>query len=389
MRARYGRVIGGGDAIALPFAEGHSYTGEQAVEISVHGSLASVQMLLDGCLASGARFAEPGEFTYRAFLNGRMDLSQAEGVRDLVEAKTEAQLRQAELHRSGALLDRAKAIRERLTSLIAAVEASVDFSEEVGELDRELAADILEMAIRDLQALAKTAECGRLVRQGIRVAIAGRPNAGKSSLLNAILGSERAIVTDIPGTTRDYVEEAVAHDGLLWVLTDTAGLRESEDRIEGMGIERTEAAMRRADCVWYLFDAAAGWNDEDDRLLGAIQGPVLVTASKADIALAIDRGIPISALTGEGFGALFDATRAQIGLEHREDELLANPRQGALFMRAAESCRSSLEATTQGAPDDLVAVGLYAAVQAIGDVTGESASDDLLDEIFRHFCIGK
>ncbi len=284
-RAVFGAYIYGDSGLALPFETGHSYTGEQSVELSLHGSTVSVRNLVESCLANGARLAEPGEFTLRAFLNGRLDLTQAEAVRDTVDAKTDGQLRAANFNRKGVLRREVSALREGVLTLLARVEASVDFSEEIGDLDRDHMARRRSRAILEgLDRLLGTADAGMIVRNGYRIAIVGPPNAGKSSLLNALLGEDRSIVTAIAGTTRDYVEEVLEVAGIPVILIDTAGLRSTEDLVETIGIERTRSIASNADEVWYLYDAASGWTpeDDDDRPQ-AMDRPVIILANKTDL----------------------------------------------------------------------------------------------------------
>ncbi|MBI5707769.1 MAG: tRNA uridine-5-carboxymethylaminomethyl(34) synthesis GTPase MnmE [Armatimonadetes bacterium] len=388
MRALYGSV-GEGDALALPFAEGRSYTGEPCVEISVHGSRASVVSLVESCMRCGSRMADPGEFTYRAFMNGRMDLSMAEGVADMVLASTGRQLRQAELHRSGALRDRARAIRGVLLDALAAVEAQVDFSEEVGPLDRASLAAKIGEAITEIQSLLQTAQTGRLLREGVRIAIVGLPNAGKSSLLNAILGTARAIVTDVPGTTRDTIEEQVEFGGLLWVLTDTAGLRETGDRVESEGVARARRALDEADLVWYVYDASLGWTSQDERLITEASRPALKVANKTDLAPGSEGDLQVSALAKSGIELLFESTVSRLEIGAADDRVLIRERHAPLLQGAVEGAELAVQSLGSNVPLDLSAVGLQQAIQALGQVTGESGSEDLLDSIFSRFCIGK
>lgn len=388
MQAIYGSV-GEGDGLALPFAEGRSYTGEECVEISVHGSRASVGSLVELCLKSGARMAEPGEFTYRAFMNGRMDLSMAEGVADMVLASTDRQLRQAEMHRSGGLRASVQSVRSGLLDVLAAVEAQVDFSEEIGPFDRVAAVNQVHSANTAARALLETAPMGRLLRQGVRVAIVGLPNAGKSSLLNAILGTARAIVTEVPGTTRDTIEEQVEFGGLLWVLTDTAGLRETIDPVEAEGVSRARQALVEADLVWHVYDAALGWTSQDERLIPEASRPVLKVANKTDLAPGSEGDLQVSAVTGSGIELLFESTASRLEIGACDDRLLIRERHAPLLQQAIEGGELAIRALESNVPLDLAAVGLQQAVHALGQITGEDGPEGLLDSIFSRFCIGK
>ncbi|MEX2243010.1 MAG: tRNA uridine-5-carboxymethylaminomethyl(34) synthesis GTPase MnmE [Fimbriimonadaceae bacterium] len=385
-RAVYGRYSHGDDGLALPFAPGRSYTGEESVELSVHGSLASVQALASACIEAGARTAEPGEFTLRAFMNGRMDLTQAEGVRDSVEARTDAQLRQANLLRDGALRDQVRAVREEVVGVLAAVEASTDFSEEVGELDRANALHVCSTVRADLLRLLDAASAARVIREGVSVAIVGLPNAGKSSLLNAVLGSDRAIVTEYPGTTRDTVEECVSLGGLLVRLIDTAGLRPTDDPVESFGVERSRFALENADVVWYVYDASVGWTPADEEAWRTIERPAIGVANKSDLASG-DHGIEVSATLGTGIPVLTDVTMGVIGTN--EQGALINARHAPLLQEVLCAIDRAAVTLSQPVPDDLAAVDLQAAVRALGEVTGETTPPDIIERIFREFCIGK
>jgi tRNA modification GTPase len=384
--ATYGRFVTGDDGFVLPFAPGHSYTEEESVELSVHGSPAAVRALVDACLVAGARMAEPGEFTLRAFMNGRIDLTQAEGVRDTVNAATDAQLRQANLLREGALRDQVRAIRREVEGVLAAVEASTDFSEEVGELDRESALHRCDAVRAQLLRLLGEAGSARIIREGVTVAIVGLPNAGKSSLLNAVLGSDRAIVTELPGTTRDTVEEQVAIGGLLVRLIDTAGLRQTDDPIEGFGVERSRFALENSDVVWYVYDASVGWTPSDEEVWRTIERPAIGVANKSDLAVG-DRGIEVSATKGSGIDALTSATLGVIGAN--EPGALVNARHAPLLQEALCAIDRVAVTLSSDTPTDLAAVDLQAAIRALGEVTGETTPPDVLERIFADFCIGK
>jgi len=402
MRAMYGKFRHGDDGFALPFSEGHSYTGEESAELSIHGSQESVRELIAACIRAGARMAEPGEFTQRAFLNGRIDLTQAEAVRDLIESRTAAQLRLANLQRDGSLKRKIAAIRSKLIKVLAAIEASVDFSEEIGDLDKTQASMHLQSTVGEIDELLETAHVSRILRRGLRVAIVGPPNAGKSSLLNAILGVERAIVTEIAGTTRDFVEEQIEVDGFPVVLIDTAGLRESKDRIEELGIQRTRAIAAESDHLWYVYDASVGWTAEDEAFVGP-RGPTIV-ANKSDLGLsplpqgsnastpqrriaAAPQGHSVSAITGQGLAGLLKALPLDRDIAHRE--VAINSRHKELLTAAREGVDTARQTLESERPTDLASVLLQDALYSLGEITGETASPDMISRIFSDFCVGK
>ncbi len=389
-KAVYGWFETGDDGFVLPFAEGSSYTAEQCVECNIHGSRAAIQTLIDSCLKIGARMANPGEFTERAFLNGRIDITQAEGIRDTIEAQTEIQLRQAALHREGSLRRTIEAVRNELIGELAGIEASVDFSEEIGEYDREFGCQVLCQSSQKLGDLESTAKAGRLIRNGIRIAIVGLPNAGKSSLLNAILGRERTIVTPIPGTTRDYIEESAEIGGLVCTLIDTAGLQETKDIVEKEGISRTRSIIELADAIWYVYDANEGWSGANEVEFNAISRPILKVANKIDLCSEIgQKGMHVSAKTGRGLDDLQKWVSEFAMFGEASVKPFVNDRQVSNLQIALEACRNAEETLRHDLPSDLAVVQLTEAIQALGLILGVEADANLLDEIFSRFCIGK
>ena len=395
-RAGYGRFAFGDDGLALPFPHGASYTGEETVELTLHGGRASVDALLGACLRAGARPARGGEFTLRAFANGRLDLTQAEAVVETVEAETAYELRAAHRNREGSLRRAVEAIRDDLRALLADVEARIDFLEELGDLDPgqvSVKAADLSLRLKDLTTSGHTAH---LARRGHRVALVGLPNVGKSSLLNRLVGRDRAIVTDVPGTTRDTLEETVTLGAARLVLVDTAGIRETGERVEAEGIARTHSAAAGADEVWMLFDATRGWSAEDEATVGALgRTPDLFLATKAD--LIVDRGswiveapstirnpkptILISVVTGQGLDAL--AAR----YPESPDAPPVNDRQAAALVPASRVLDEASH--IPNAPPDLLAVLLREADRHLGTVLGDAVPADLLNELFSRFCVGK
>ena len=338
--------------------------------------------MMGAVLHLGARKAEPGEFTQRAFMNGRIDLTEAEAVRDTIEAETSAQLRLANSMRDGALHNKLAEISDELVGVLAAIEASVDFSEELGDVEPESQVHRLKRVSKDIQELLSTADVGRITRNGLRIAIVGPPNAGKSSLMNRVLGRERSIVTEIPGTTRDYVEERAELLGFPVVLTDTAGLRDTGDAVEQIGIQRARALAANADLIWLVLDSTQTLISDDY----GFERPMIRIANKADLAEPPEDSLAISCLTGQGLDELYRHTAMffemplgfAIQTRHESDLFSAN-----------EELQLAIEALQFGRPPDLAATGIRAALESIGRITGETADSDIIARIFRDFCIGK
>ena len=394
------------EALVTYMAAPNSYTTEDVVEISCHGGVAAVRATLDAVIAAGARLAGPGEFTLRAFLNGRIDLAQAEAVADMVAAPTDLSLKAAREQLGGRLSREVTAVRDRCLDLLARLEAEIDFTEDdVPAVDRrEAADDIASMIFHVGRALAHSGR-GRLLRTGVRLAIVGSPNVGKSSLLNALLRSDRAIVTDIPGTTRDTLEEQMDIRGVAFVVVDTAGIRGTVDSIESEGIARTRRALAEADIALLVLDSARDL-DESDRAVGRMVSeyglPVLTVLNKTDLpqALSTDRATELTeaptvrtcALTDEGVDPLRIALLELIDAgDIRSDELpmVTNQRHEEALRTAQDHLEGSAKAVGDELPADFIAIGLHGAVRVLGEITGEDASEDLLDSIFIRFCIGK
>ena len=389
--ALYGQFRHGEDGLAIPFAEGASFTGEQSVELNIHGSPASIRLLRADLYSEGVRPAEPGEFSLRAFLHGRIDLTQAESIRDTVEAQTATQLRIAQRIQSGELRARLGEIEDRWMKVLAAVEAAADFSEEIGDFDGEAALGILRPTLTDLDQLLQTANAGRILREGFRVAIQGRPNAGKSTLLNTLVGFERAIVTAIPGTTRDTLEETFEVGGVPIRLVDTAGLRETEDVVERLGIDRSTRESESADLILYLVDCSEGVTAEDSAHIDSLGDRGLVVFTKIDAAdtQAPAGSLAISCHTGQGLAELLEVLEDRVQRADVSQIAPVQARHVSYLQACAASVQQAIDTIEHRLPDDLISTCLRDALYQLGLVTGKTASADMIDRIFADFCIGK
>jgi tRNA modification GTPase len=390
-------------ALVTYFKAPHSFTGEDVVEISCHGSPVILRLVIDSILSLYGRVASPGEFTLRALSNGKIDLSQAEAIRDLINAQTDAAARQAVRQMSGELSSRLQPLKEKLVSLIVPLESAVEFVEDdLPQTETQGIGESLERLVSEIRVLASTFNHGHLLRDGVRVTLVGRPNSGKSSLFNRLLGTDRAIVTEIAGTTRDTLSEHINLKGFPVMLTDTAGMRESADLIESIGVERTQRAMAEADLLVLVVDGAADLGREDrDFLNRTNERSHLIALNKSDLPMFRDRltcelrGNPrmvkVSAKTGAGVDELRDAIlrpfaavdACEIGL------LITDARHYDLLRRTDVELQSAQRLLRDGASEELVLVGLYGALRFIGEITGETTAEDVLTEIFSTFCIGK
>jgi tRNA modification GTPase len=389
------------EVVATSFPAPHSYTGQHVVELSGHGNPGLLDRIVRAATAAGARMAEPGEFTLRAFLHGKIDLAQAEAVADLVDAVTPAQARAAFDQLEGTLTRAIAAADAPLFDLIARLEASVDFPDEGYHFvtPGQAAADAMEVA-RALSALIARGREGRLIREGAQVVLAGRPNTGKSSLFNALAGADRAIVTDVPGTTRDLVTEVVDINGLAVTLVDTAGLRSTTDIVETEGVGRAERAAGVADCVVIVLDGSEPLHDSDRALIAATRGRRHVVAlNKSDLVrrVAADDlesagpAITVSATNGDGMADLRSAIAASLvqGQALRDVPAVTNQRHLALLERAHESIIRGADALAHGAPEELALADLQEARGYLDEIVGRRTTDDILAKIFSSFCIGK
>lgn len=413
-RLYYGHVINPADGRAVDEAliafmqAPHTYTREDVVEINCHGGIVPLAKTLELVLAAGARLAEPGEFTQRAFLNGRLDLAQAEAVIQIIRAKTELAMELGLAQLQGRLSRQVREVRQPLLKLLSQLEAAMDFPEhhDVEELTLAELRRGTEKGLVETEKLLQTADQGRIMREGVRTAIIGRPNVGKSSLLNALLREQRAIVTAVPGTTRDTLEESINLGGVALTIVDTAGIRETADEVEKMGVERTKIALKNADLILYVLDLSQEVNWEDREILASIQDkPCILIGNKTDLVADSQAsiakqtsGLPplplvlISLLEEQGLELLEQAIISLVfqgSVEIPQSAVVTTTRHKDALKRTSLALEELLTALAAGNALDLLAIDLHEAVDALGEITGETVAADLAEEIFRNFCIGK
>lgn len=381
-----------------------SFTREDVVEINCHGGAAPLRGTLNAVLSQGARLAEPGEFSKRAFLNGRIDLAQAEAIIDIIRSCTDKGLSAAIDNLEGSLSREIGQIRRQLSGILARIEVNIDFPGE--DADAEISLDQLEEMLSNVDetivGLITTAGQGKILREGIKLVIVGRPNVGKSSLLNALLREKRAIVTDIPGTTRDVIEEMLNLNGIPVRIMDTAGIRKTGDKVEKIGVERSEELLQEADVVLVVMDASAGVMEEDLVVIEkAGEKKCIVVVNKSDLVGQVNLSqwehktgrecVPVSAKTGEGLHSLEDKVSAVIdaGISAREGPIVTRVRHEQALKKALVHIREAKAACVAQIPEDIIAIDIREAWTSLGEITGETASEEIVDRIFEDFCIGK
>ncbi|HEX6982992.1 MAG TPA: tRNA uridine-5-carboxymethylaminomethyl(34) synthesis GTPase MnmE [Balneolaceae bacterium] len=404
----FGKIIDGNgqvvDEVLLTlFHSPKSYTGEETVEVSCHGGVLITQSVLEAILALGIRPAEPGEFTQRAFLNGKLELSQAEAVADLIHAKSRKAMDAAHQQLEGRLGEHIRQFRQQIIDATAMVELELDFIEEDVEFaNKEQLQQLLKELDKEIDHLLATYETGRLVKHGVRTVFIGLPNAGKSTLLNTLVGKERAIVTEIAGTTRDTIDVDWSYEGLRFTLTDTAGLRETTDAVEAEGVKRSQKAFEEADLAVYLKDLSKELSDEEKQDISRLQKnagdtPFILIGTKSDIAVQVDDerlnyDLKISALEGEKIDTL-EKLMKQHALENKHYDasglLVTSSRHRDALEKAQKNVRSAMRALNQGMTGDFLSIDLRSALKDLGTITGEITTEDVLDSIFSRFCIGK
>lgn len=403
------------EALFIYMPAPHSYTGEDVLEIQAHGSNYALKNILQAILDSGiegVRMAEPGEFTKLAFLNGKMDLSQAEAVIDIINAKSDLSLAIAERQSEGRLGDAIRDIRRSLLDILAEMAVNIDYpdEDEYEDEDESSLVGSLRWVLSDVQTLMDSASIGRIAREGIRVVIAGKPNAGKSSLMNALLGEGRVIVTDVPGTTRDTVEESVSISGVPIVLVDTAGLRDTDDKVEKIGIERTEQAMASADLIILVLDGSQDLDDKDDTVLSYIEkmnnDNLLVVINKDDLGRTVteeevheklpdstvihtsllDNGIPEAVkLVADAVRDMYDLGSINVG----EMNIITNERHYRMLRNAEMNLDEAISMLQNGEPMEVAELSVHYAYDSLGKIIGEEVGDEVLNTVFSKFCLGK
>lgn len=392
------------EAICLVMRAPNSYTTEDVVEVQCHGGIVMLRKILELILNSGARAAEPGEFTKRAFLGGRIDITQAESVMDMIHAKNELAARSSISQLKGSLSNRVKEIRSLLLNQIAFIESALDDPENYS-LDgySEKLKEKLEEIIKEIRHLIDTAEEGKMIKEGIRTVILGKPNAGKSSLLNALLGENRAIVTDIAGTTRDTLEEDVMIHGIPLKIVDTAGIHETVDIVEKIGVDKARESVEEADLVLYVVDGNKPLDADDTQIIGLLEGKkAIIVMNKIDIEQVVDKMwiiskinapvVEISAKTGEGMEELYGIIKDMFfhgKLSMNDEVYITNLRHKQALAEAEQSLEQVLSSIDRNMPEDFLSIDLMAAYEQLGTILGESLDDDLANEIFDKFCMGK
>lgn len=405
---RYGYIIDNNgqdlDEVVISYMKApRSFTAEDTIEINCHGGVVVTNSILKEVIKAGARLAEPGEFTKRAFLNGRIDLSQAEAVIDIIKAKTELSAKSALKQSKGKISKEISQLREKLINIIAKIEATVDYPEDdLEEVTNEVATRELKELLSEIDEILIGAEEGKIIREGIKLVIVGKPNVGKSSLLNTLLKEQRAIVTDVPGTTRDVIEEYINIDGVPVQIVDTAGIRETDDVVEKIGVEKSKEKINEADLIIFMMDASRKIDKEDNEIFDFIKEKKYVTLiNKMDLNKDIHNEIldsidekdvyKISAKTGEGVNAIKDIIKNMFfkGEINADDIFITNNRHKESLIRAKENLESAVNTLDMNFAIDLASIDLKNAWSNLGEITGDTLEEDIIHKIFSKFCLGK
>ncbi len=392
------------DEVLVSYMKGpRSFTAEDTVEINCHGGVMATKIILEEIIKNGARLAEAGEFTKRAFLNGRIDLSQAEAVIDIIRAKTELSMKSAVQQSEGIVSREVSLIRNKLLEIIAHIEATVDYPEEdMEEVTAEKVIIQLKNVFKDIDIMLNTAEEGKIIREGLNTVIVGKPNVGKSSLLNSLLKEKRAIVTEVPGTTRDVIEEYINIDGVPVKIIDTAGIRQTQDLVEKIGVEKSKEKINEADLVVLMLDLSRPLDDEDKEIIEYIKDKkYIILLNKSDLDGKINKDdikslnshyiIETSAKTGYGLERLKECIRELFfkGEVKSKEILITNTRHKEALIRAKESCNQALDALKNTAAIDLASIDIRNAWTNLGEITGDTLEEDIINKIFSQFCLGK